>query len=215
MSIPETSLEYLRTAARAADDKKAENIVAIDVSEALAIVDSFLIASAPNERQVASIVDAIEDELQDKHDLKPLRREGRAEGRWPDYMPTFLRAGAVSSLAVPIPAAQLAAAALNVYAPVADAFTDADRQVVGEFAAYAGAALINMDALQDARELAENLQKAMEFRSVIEQAKGILIERRKLTAEQAFRLLADASMHTNRKLRAVAEDLVLTGDLNP
>ena len=82
MSIPETSLEYLRTAARAADDKKAENIVAIDVSEALAIVDSFLIASAPNERQVASIVDAIEEDLQDKHDLKPLRREGRAEGRW-------------------------------------------------------------------------------------------------------------------------------------
>ena len=73
MSIPETSLEYLRTAARAADDKKAENIVAIDVSEALAIVDSFLIASAPNERQVASIVDAIEEDLQEKHDLKPLR----------------------------------------------------------------------------------------------------------------------------------------------
>ncbi|WP_144791677.1 ribosome silencing factor [Kocuria palustris] len=82
MSIPETSLEYLRTAARAADDKKAENIVAIDVSEALAIVDSFLIASAPNERQVASIVDAIEEELQQQHDLKPIRREGRAEGRW-------------------------------------------------------------------------------------------------------------------------------------
>lgn len=140
--------------------------------------------------------------------------DGRAEGRWPHYMPTFLRAGAVSSLAVPVPAAQLAAA-LNVYAPVADAFTGADRQVVGEFAAYAGAALINMDALQDALELAENLRKAMQYRSVIEQAKGILIERHKLTADQAFRLLADASMQANRKLRDVAEDLVLTGDLNP
>ena len=82
MSIPETSLKYLRTAARAADDKQAENIVAIDVSEALAIVDSFLIASASNERQVSSIVDAIEEELQLQHDLKPIRREGRAEGRW-------------------------------------------------------------------------------------------------------------------------------------
>ena len=82
MSIPQTSLEYLRTAARAADDKKAENIVAIDVSEALAIVDSFLIASASNERQVSAIVDAIEEELQLQHDLKPIRREGRAEGRW-------------------------------------------------------------------------------------------------------------------------------------
>ena len=53
----------------------------------------------------------------------------------------------------------------------------------------------------------------MEFRSVIEQAKGILIERYKLTADQAFRLLADASMHTNRKVRDVAEGLVLTGEL--
>jgi GAF domain-containing protein len=140
--------------------------------------------------------------------------DGRAEGRWPHYMATFLQAGALSSLAVPIPAAQLAAA-LNVYAPVAGAFTEEDRQAVAEFAAYAGAALINMDALQDALDLAANLKRAMEFRSVIEQAKGILIERNKLTADQAFRLLADASMHTNRKLRDVAEDLVLTGDLNP
>ena len=83
------------------------------------------------------------------------------------------------------------------------------------FAAYAGAALTNLDVLQDARELAEGLQKAMEFRSVIEQAKGVLIERNKLTADQAFRPLAEASMHTNRKVRDVAEDLVLTGELEP
>ena len=55
----------------------------------------------------------------------------------------------------------------------------------------------------------------MEFRSVIEQAKGILIERHKLTADQAFRMLADASMHTNRKVRDIAEELVLTGELAP
>lgn len=82
MSLPETSLSYLRTAARAADAKQAENIVAIDVTEALAIVDSFLIASAANERQVNSIVDAIEEELLLEHQIKPIRREGRAEGRW-------------------------------------------------------------------------------------------------------------------------------------
>ena len=70
-----------------------------------------------------------------------------------------------------------------------------------------------MDALQDARDLAENLQKAMEFRSVIEQAKGILIERHRLNANQAFRLLAESSMHTNRKVREVAGDLVATGEL--
>ena len=82
-----------------------------------------------------------------------------------------------------------------------------------EFASYAGVALTNMDTLEDARELAQNLQTAMESRSVIEQAKGILIERHKVTADQAFRLLVEASMHTNRKVRDLAEDLVLTGEL--
>jgi GAF domain-containing protein len=138
--------------------------------------------------------------------------DGRAEDRWPEYMPVFTERGALSALAAPVPAAHLTAA-LNAYARSPQAFADDDRLTLAEFAAYAGAVLTNMDALQDARDLAENLRKAMEFRSVIEQAKGILIERHKLTSDQAFRLLADASMHTNRKVREVAQDLVLTGDL--
>jgi GAF domain-containing protein len=138
--------------------------------------------------------------------------DGRTEGRWPSYVPTFLERGALSSIAVPVPAPQLAAG-LNVYAPTARAFTDDDRRAVVEFAGYAGVALTNMDTLEDARELAQNLQTAMESRSVIEQAKGILIERHRVTADQAFRLLVEASMHTNRKVRDLAEDLVITGEL--
>lgn len=138
--------------------------------------------------------------------------DGHTEGRWPDYVSTFLEHGALSSIAVPVPAPQLAAG-LNVYAPTARAFTDDDRRAVMEFAGYAGVALTNMDTLEDARELAQNLQTAMESRSVIEQAKGILIERHKVTADQAFRLLVEASMHTNRKVRDLAEDLVITGEL--
>jgi len=113
-----------------------------------------------------------------------------------------------------VPAAQLAAA-LNVYARSAQAFSDDDRRTVVEFASYAGVVLTNMDTLQDAREAAENLRRALASRAVIEQAKGILIERHKLTAGQAFRLLAEASMHQNRRLRDIAEDLVLTGELGP
>jgi GAF domain-containing protein len=138
--------------------------------------------------------------------------DARTEDRWPDYVPTFLERGALSALAAPVPAPHLTAG-LNVYACTAHAFTDDDRSTLVQFAAYAGAALANMDALEDARELAANLQKAMEFRAVIEQAKGILAERHKLTVEQAFRLLADASMRTNRKVRDLAEHLVLTGEL--
>ena len=81
MSATESSMSIARTAAKAASDKLAEDIVAIDVSERLAITDIFLIASASNERQVNAIVDGIEEELA-KKDLKPVRREGRSEGRW-------------------------------------------------------------------------------------------------------------------------------------
>jgi hypothetical protein len=57
------------------------------------------------------------------------------------------------------------------------------------------------------------MRVAMASRAAIEQAKGILIERYRLTPDQAFRLLADASMRTNRKVRDLAEHLVATGEL--
>ncbi|MDQ0261430.1 ribosome silencing factor [Sinomonas atrocyanea] len=82
MSATETAVELARTAARAAADKLAENIVAVDVSERIAITDIFVIASAETERQVNAVVDNIEDELIVQLDRRPVRREGRSEGRW-------------------------------------------------------------------------------------------------------------------------------------
>ncbi|GAB3566693.1 ribosome silencing factor [Arthrobacter alkaliphilus] len=81
MTAHEQSVLLARHAARAAADKLAEDIIALDVSERLALTDVFLIASAPTERQVNAIVDGIEEELL-KQDLRPVRREGRSEGRW-------------------------------------------------------------------------------------------------------------------------------------
>jgi ribosome-associated protein len=81
VSATEQSIGIARTAAHAAVDKIAQDIVAIDVSDRLAITDIFVIASAPSERQVNAIVDGIEEELS-KQGLKPVRREGRSEGRW-------------------------------------------------------------------------------------------------------------------------------------
>jgi ribosome-associated protein len=82
VSATETAIELARTAAKAAADKLAENIVAVDVSERLAITDIFVIASADTERQVNAVVDNIEDELIAQLDRRPVRREGRSEGRW-------------------------------------------------------------------------------------------------------------------------------------
>lgn len=81
MSATESSIDIARVAAQAASGKLANDIVAIDVSDRLAITDIFLIASASNERQVNAIVDGVEEELA-KKGLKPVRREGRSEGRW-------------------------------------------------------------------------------------------------------------------------------------
>jgi ribosome-associated protein len=81
MTATERALELVRTAAQAASDKLAENIVAFDVSEQLVITDAFVLCSAPNDRQVRAVVDEIEDQLREI-DAKPERREGERDGRW-------------------------------------------------------------------------------------------------------------------------------------
>ena len=81
MTATDRALELVRTAAEAASDKLAENIIAFDVSEQLVITDAFLLCSAANDRQVKSIVDEVEDRLRDLG-AKPVRREGAEEGRW-------------------------------------------------------------------------------------------------------------------------------------
>jgi ribosome-associated protein len=75
------AIELATIAAVAAEDKLATDVLAIDVSEQLVITDIFLLASAPNDRQVKAIVDAIEEALL-ANGAKPVRREGTREGRW-------------------------------------------------------------------------------------------------------------------------------------
>lgn len=81
MSATPEAIELARAAARAADELNATSIIGIDVSEHLALTDVFVIASADNERTVDAMVREIEDALLEL-DAKPVRREGRGEGRW-------------------------------------------------------------------------------------------------------------------------------------
>ncbi|MER7012598.1 ribosome silencing factor [Saccharopolyspora sp. NPDC000359] len=81
MAATENARRLALIAAQAAADKKATDVVLLDVSEQLVITDCFLIASAPNERQVEAIVDAIEEKVREAG-TKPVRREGAREGRW-------------------------------------------------------------------------------------------------------------------------------------
>jgi ribosome-associated protein len=81
MTASQRSIELAEAAASAAADKLATDLAIIDVSEQLVITDCFVLASAPNERQVRSVVDAIEERLLTMK-AKPVRREGQEEGRW-------------------------------------------------------------------------------------------------------------------------------------
>jgi ribosome-associated protein len=73
--------ELTVAAAEAAADKLAEDVVALDVSDQIVITDAFLVCSAPNDRQVRAIVDAVEERLR-AMGAKPVRREGEREARW-------------------------------------------------------------------------------------------------------------------------------------
>jgi ribosome-associated protein len=81
VTATDDALDMARVAVAAAADKKAQDIVVLDVSDQLVITDCFVIASAPNERQVQAIVDEVEEKLR-LHGAKPTRREGTREGRW-------------------------------------------------------------------------------------------------------------------------------------
>jgi ribosome-associated protein len=79
----ERAVELALTAAQAAADKKAQAILILDVADQLVITDAFLLASAPNERQVLAISDAIQESLLGLPEkAKPVRREGERAGRW-------------------------------------------------------------------------------------------------------------------------------------
>ena len=81
MTATDRAIELAVAAARAASAKQAGELIALDVSEQLVLTDVFLIASGSNERQVGAIVDAVEEALH-KLDAKPIRREGKSQGRW-------------------------------------------------------------------------------------------------------------------------------------
>jgi len=90
----------------------------------------------------------------------------RSDDRWPDYAPRAVEHGNLSSLSVPlsIDEKEEVTGALNIYARSADAFDEASRSVATRFAPYAAVAAGNLYAYQSAREMADNLQTALESR---------------------------------------------------
>jgi GAF domain-containing protein len=137
----------------------------------------------------------------------------RSEERWPDYARHGAGLGVLSSLSIPLPFQGATIGALNNYARRPSAFGESDMALGEEVAGFVAIAVANAEATARATDDVANMRRAMASRSVIEQAKGILMERYKITAEQAFTLLTHASQRSNVKLRDVSEELTTTGVL--
>jgi ribosome-associated protein len=81
MTATDRAVELTRAAATAAEDKLAQDIIAFDVSDHLALTDVFLVCSASSQRQVKAVQDAVEERMI-ALGVKAVRREGEREGRW-------------------------------------------------------------------------------------------------------------------------------------
>ncbi|MCW2525965.1 MAG: response regulator with putative antiterminator output domain [Pseudonocardiales bacterium] len=128
------------------------------------------------------------------------------DSRWPRFNERAVELGLSSVLCVPLWVDRSKLGTLSLYSQEPDAFSAHHRRLAELYAAHAAI------ALADAQRTAQ-LHQALRNRDVIGQAKGILIERNKITPDAAFTCLALASQHTNMKLIAVAQHLVETGEL--
>jgi hypothetical protein len=126
--------------------------------------------------------------------------------RWPNFAPRAVEAGYRALMSTQLSTDGGIRAALNLYSAAPDAFDANARTMAGLFGVQAALLLYGADQ-------AGQLQRAVDSRDVIGQAKGILMERFKVDDEAAFQMLVQSSQHTNMKLTAVAE--WLTNDTKP
>ena len=136
-----------------------------------------------------------------------LVEDHRTEDRYPNFSPRAVELGVLSMLSFQLFVDDGVLGALNLFAARPGAFADEESRNLGMlFAAQAAVALAGA-------ERGEGLTQALVQRDVIGQAKGILMERHRITPDAAFTLLVRASQRANRKLHAVAEHLAVTGEL--
>ena len=164
------------------------------------------------------------DELQYQRGYGPCVDAGRSgqlfmvedmavEQRWSEYGPHAAAQGVGSSLSLPLPFQAAAIGALNNYSTRRDGFGEEDVRMGEEVASWVALAVATASAASSMADEAANMRVAMITRGTIEQAKGILMERYKITADQAFSLLSKASQHTGLKLRDLAHEFVQTGTM--
>lgn len=130
------------------------------------------------------------------------------EQRWPEFVQAAVEAGVTAMVSTALVDHERSLGALNLYSRSSNAFTEEAISLAALFADQLGVAAVRASVLTERADLAFHLQRALESRATIEQAKGILVANERCTPDEAFEILRRASQRENRKLRSVAEDLV-------
>jgi len=129
-------------------------------------------------------------------------------GTYPDFGRIADRHGITHTMSIGLPVERRTVGALNVYGTGEGPFDETTAELATAFASYAAVAVANAGLYASTATLAGNLQKALDSRAVIDQAKGILMGGHHCSPDAAFDLLVRQSRDTNRKLRDIAQDIV-------
>ena len=131
-----------------------------------------------------------------------------SDDRWPAFASAASDHGVLATMSIPLGNDEAVMGALNLYSETEAEYDAAARDVACGFADQLGVAVASVTLHSEGYELAQQLQQAMESRAVIEQAKGILMAVQRCSPDAAFEILVRASQNQNRKLRAIASEIV-------
>lgn len=139
----------------------------------------------------------------------------QTEERWPEYMAAVLPRGIRSILAVPFRLEADAKAALNLYSSQPGKFDARSVETAESYVRQTSSALRLAIRFAQHSETAANLKAALESRTTIDLAVGIVMGQNRCSQDEAIRILQSASSHRNIKLRDVASALVIATGQEP
>lgn len=130
------------------------------------------------------------------------------DGKWPGFSKAVAERGVKEVTAVPLIVRNDVIGALNLYCVGGSGLSEDEVESLQKFAKQASVALHNSFMYSQSVRLSEQLQEALGSRAVIDQAKGILMEREHVSPDEAFEMLKQASQNLNIKVREIAQRIV-------